>query len=95
MRAQLLGAVLDEDEEARLIDANTRVVARALPEGDFVYEILSASGDVIACFDLAWPDELQFGLSEPAAQPSNPAWNVHPGLPSAAAPMGVVWRPER
>ena len=63
----MLGAVLDEDEEARLIDANTWVVAQALPEGDFMYEILSDSGDVIACFDLAWPDGLQFGLSEPVA----------------------------
>lgn len=66
-QAQPMGAVLDEDEEARLIDANTWVVAKALPEGDFMYEILSDSGDVIACFDLAWPDGLQFGLSEPVA----------------------------
>ena len=66
-QAQPLGAVLDEDEEARLIDANTWVVAQALPEGDFMYEILADSGDVIACFDLAWPDGLQFGLSEPVA----------------------------
>ena len=66
-RLEPMGAVLDEEEEAQLLDANLWVIGHALPEGEFMYEVLSDSGEAIAWFDLAWPEGLQVGLSEPVA----------------------------
>jgi hypothetical protein len=44
------------------------VVRQGLPEGEFLYELAdAATGEPIAVFDLAWPDGLQEGLSEPVA----------------------------
>jgi hypothetical protein len=44
------------------------VVSQGLPEGEIVYELVDhESGTLLAVFDLAWPDGLQEGLSQPVA----------------------------
>lgn len=62
------GAVTDEDEEKTIIDCAEWVVSQGLPEGEIVYELVDhESGTLLAVFDLAWPDGLQEGLSQPVA----------------------------
>ena len=67
-----LGAVsasLDaEEEEAILDELNSWVTAQGLSEGKQGYEIIGEkNGELIAILDLAWPNGLQDGLSEPVA----------------------------
>lgn len=55
-----------DSEDAILAELNDFVVANGLPSGELGYEIADAStGDLIATLDLAWPNGLQDGLSEP------------------------------
>ena len=57
-----------DSEEAILSALNDFVVTNGLPSGELGYEIIdSSTGDVIATLDLAWPNGLQDGLSEPVA----------------------------
>jgi hypothetical protein len=59
-------AVVPEDD--LLMAINEWVVEQGLPEGEFLYELTDPnSGEAVAVFDLAWPDGLQAGLSEPVA----------------------------
>lgn len=64
-----LGFCLEDEEEERLILAcNTWVEEQGLPEGLYEYELADPdSGEPLAILDLAWPDGLQPGLSEPVA----------------------------
>jgi hypothetical protein len=61
--------VLDPaDEEAVLLDCNEWVVDQGLPEGDFYLELTHPeSPEPLAIIDLAWPDGLQPGFSQPVA----------------------------
>ena len=62
------GGVETEDEEQELLDLNEWVEAEGLPRGEYLYEITDpASGNPVAIFDLAWPNGLQEGLSQPVA----------------------------
>lgn len=62
------GSVDNEEEERQLLDTNIWVVDQGLPEGEFGYELVDAeSGELLAILDLAWPDGLQEGLSDPVA----------------------------
>jgi hypothetical protein len=62
------GGVLGEAEERMLIDANIWVVEQGLPEGEFNYELVdSDTEEPLAVLDLAWPDGLQEGYSQPVA----------------------------
>ena len=62
------GGVEDEEEEELLLETNIWVCEQGLPEGEISYELTAEeTGDVIAILDLAWPDGLQTGLSEPVA----------------------------
>ena len=56
----------DDSDEAILALLNDFVVSNGLPPGELGHEIIDAStGDLIATLDLAWPNGLQDGLSEP------------------------------
>ena len=60
-----VGAV---DEEKILLEANIWVIDRGLPEGEFEYELADdETGGVLAILDLAWPNGLQEGYSQPVA----------------------------
>ena len=55
-------------EDDILLDANIWVTDRKLPEGEFGFEIVDeATGELLVTLDLAWPDGLQRGLSQPVA----------------------------
>jgi len=62
------GSIDDEDEEAVLLKVNIWVTEQGLPEGEMLYEIVDApTGALMALLDLAWPEGIQTGLSEPVA----------------------------
>jgi hypothetical protein len=64
----LPGGFADADEEALLDEVNEWLQSRGLPAGELAYELCDAeTGAPIAVFDLAWPDGLQQGLSQPVA----------------------------
>ncbi len=64
----VLGAIESPEEEAKLADLNAWVRAIGLPEGRLAYELNDeTTGAPLAILDLAWPDGLQVGLSEPVA----------------------------
>ena len=57
-----------EDEEEVLRQCNRWVAAQGLPEGEMMYELSDIeSGEPVAILDLAWPNGLQEGLSQPVA----------------------------
>ena len=60
---------LDEDEEeAILARLNSFVVSHGLPAGELGHEVLDAdTRELMTALDLAWPNGLQDGLSEPVA----------------------------
>jgi hypothetical protein len=56
------------DEELELLDCNTWVIDQGLSEGDFYVEVVDPeTHDILAIIDLAWPDGLQEGLTQPVA----------------------------
>ncbi len=56
------------DEDAVLLACSDWILARGLPEGEFYYEVLDpATQQPLALLDLAWPDGLQPGYSQPVA----------------------------
>lgn len=62
------GGITTEAEEEALIECNEWVVAKGLPEGEFLHELTDAvTGQAKAILDVAWPDGLQSGLSQPVA----------------------------
>ncbi|MGH6915048.1 MAG: hypothetical protein ACREH3_15255, partial [Geminicoccales bacterium] len=64
----MLGGVDSAEEEQILLELNRWVSAQGLPEGQYLHELADAeSGEPIAVLDLAWPEGLQEGLSEPVA----------------------------
>jgi hypothetical protein len=65
---QVPGGIEDDDEEARLVKCNDFVTRLGLPSGELSYELVDeVSGDLKAILDLAWPEGLQVGLSQPVA----------------------------
>ena len=66
--AKVLGGVASEDEEKVLQTCNAWVIRCGLPAGEMNYELTEPeSGEALAVIDLAWPDGLQSGLSDPVA----------------------------
>ena len=60
------GDITTEEEEELVLDLNIWVSEQGLPEGDFAYEVLDPETEKpIAFLDLAWPNGLQEGYSEP------------------------------
>ncbi|NOX62850.1 MAG: DUF262 domain-containing protein [Chloroflexi bacterium] len=57
-----------EDEEELLLETNIWITDQGLPEGEMLYELVDEkSGDLMALLDLAWPQGIQTGYSEPVA----------------------------
>jgi hypothetical protein len=60
------GGVVDDEEMQVLVGINDWIVARGLPDGELEHELVDeATGQLLAVFDLAWPNGLQEGLSQP------------------------------
>lgn len=63
--AYVPGGIDEDDEEARLVRCNRWAVKRGLPEGIIEYELTDDAGNQLAILDLAWPEGLQPGLTQP------------------------------
>lgn len=64
----ILSSVENEEEERLLKECNEWVVQRGLPAGELIYELTDPeTGEQLAIIDLAWPEGLQEGLSQPVA----------------------------
>ena len=64
----LRSTLASEDEERILLDANIWVIDQGLPEGELRYELANeVTGEPLAILDLAWPNGLQEGYSQPVA----------------------------
>jgi hypothetical protein len=64
----VIGGVAGEEEEQVLRQCNQWIVQQGLPEGEVMYELLDPqSEEPVAILDLAWPNGLQEGLSQPVA----------------------------
>ena len=60
--------IMSPEEEELLINTNIWIVEQGLPEGTFSLEIADElSGEAQAIIDLAWPDGIQEGFSDPVA----------------------------
>lgn len=60
--------ISSEEEEAELVALNDWVEAQGLPRGQMPFEYTDpATGEQKAVLDLAWPEGLQEGLSQPVA----------------------------
>ena len=58
----------DEEEDRLIREVNKWVVQQGLPEGEFTYELADwTSEEPLAVIDLAWPNGLQEGYSQPVA----------------------------
>ncbi len=61
------GGLGSPDEEAIIEECLIWIAERGLPPGEVMYELTSESGEALAVLDLAWPNGLQEGLSQPVA----------------------------
>ncbi len=62
------GQIASEAEEALLLEAMSWMKQKELPTGEIGFELVEdESGDVLAVLDLAWPDGIQVGRTDPAA----------------------------
>ena len=62
------GGIADAEEEKQLDEVNAWVRERGLPAGEKEFELRdSDTGELKAFLDLAWPEGLQEGLSDPVA----------------------------
>jgi len=59
------GGIDGDDEELRLTRCNDWAVKRGLPEGEIEYELVDGRGNQLAILDLAWPEGVQPGLTQP------------------------------
>ena len=65
-RTSPLGGIVTSEEEQVLLDFNVWVVEQGLPEGEFSYELVDEStGELKLVLDLAWPEGIQQGYSQP------------------------------
>ena len=60
---------IESDEEERILrECNELMVRQGLAEGEMLYEVADAeTGEPLAVLDLAWPEGLQPGLTQPVA----------------------------
>lgn len=66
--ASIPGAIVGEEEEILVLYCATWVRQQGLPEGELMYELTDEeTHEALAVFDLAWPEGLQPGLSQPVA----------------------------
>jgi len=63
-----IGGIVDDDEEDTLTNLNDWIEGKGLPRGQLAYDFTDPdTGEPRAVFDLAWPDGVQEGLSQPVA----------------------------
>ena len=56
------------DEEEQILECMDWVAQKGLPEPEIEYELVDeATGEPLAVFDMAWPEGLQPGFSQPTA----------------------------
>ena len=68
MQAIVPGSVESEEEERLIQACNAWVAQQGLAEGEYLYELADPStGEPLAVLDLAWPNGLQEGYSQPVA----------------------------
>ncbi|EMI56267.1 protein containing DUF262 [Rhodopirellula sallentina SM41] len=77
------GSIDSDEEEARLTQCRDWVVSQGLPEGQIEFELTNEAGDQVAFLDLAWPDGLQPGLTQPVAVLINEPDEVHDSASNA------------
>jgi hypothetical protein len=64
----VVGGVTSEQEEEELEALNSWIESRGLPRGVIGFDLADPeTGEQMAALDLAWPDGLQAGLSQPVA----------------------------
>lgn len=62
------GGIGSKEEERMLRMCNEWVIQQGLPEGEFMHELSEpTTGEPLAILDIAWPDGLQSGYSQPVA----------------------------
>ena len=62
------GGVASDEEERTIQQCNDWVIQKGLPDGEYMYELADPdSGEPLAILDLAWPNGLQEGYSQPIA----------------------------
>lgn len=67
-RETVPGWIASEQEEGELLEVATWVVELGLPEGELLWELVDEDTNrPLAALDLAWPEGLQPGLSQPVA----------------------------
>src|SRR5690606_15668205 len=64
---EVVGGIVTDEEEQILRDCNDWVIRMGLSEGYIGYELIGDDGELLAVVDLAWPEGLQEGLSDPVA----------------------------
>lgn len=64
----VMGRIESDDEERLLRECNELVARQGLVEGELLYEIADPeTGEPLAVLDIAWPEGLQPGLTQPVA----------------------------
>lgn len=67
-KVEIVPGSIDSDEEEQLLNkCNEWVTEQGFPEGEPSYDLTDETGQLIAILDLAWPNGLQEGLSQPVA----------------------------
>lgn len=63
-----VSARIETDEDRAIRDLNEWLMGQGLPSGEFNYELIDAdTGALLATCDLAWPNGIQEGFSQPVA----------------------------
>ncbi len=74
----VVGGIDTEDEERQLTELNLWVAAQGLPSGESPHELADpTTGSPVAILDLAWPNGLQEGFSQPVAVLLNEPKETH------------------
>ena len=60
-------SIASDEEEAALREAMDWMESKSLPRGEYGFELVTASGELLATLDLAWPRGIQEGYSRQAA----------------------------
>ena len=68
VQTEVIGGISSEEEEQELEALNRWIAEQGLPQGSLAYAFADEeTGEQKAVFDLAWPNGIQAGLSQPAA----------------------------
>ncbi|MBL7152652.1 MAG: DUF262 domain-containing protein [Phycisphaerae bacterium] len=65
--AAIPGSIDTDEEEQLLNQCNRWVIEQGLSEGELGYDLTDGTSQLVAILDLAWPNGLQEGLSQPVA----------------------------